>query len=151
MPDRRNKRGAAGEKDAIHRDGGQAAAVEQVVQGAAHAIEVGFDPRFKLRARNVLMEGNGVGVEAELRLVGGGELLLQVLDTAVKLVAEVLLDDGTQGGDLFRFERTFFRGAQHLAHAVGAQERKGVPALKPGIDPGRERRQYLAERLCSGL
>ncbi len=65
-----------------------------------------------------------------------GELDLQTLDGLMELVAEVLVDEGDEGSDLFRLLRAKVGGFEDSGDVAGLEEGEVMPAFEVGVDPG---------------
>src|SRR5438477_2590420 len=90
-------------------------------------------------------------MEAELRGFMLRKGKFHPLNSLVQLISQVLFNDGDQRFNLLRLQSANTSALQNLAHIVGPQERKVVPAFEIGIDPGRNCRKDFIERSRLGI
>ena len=146
--------GATGEEDAVDGGGSGADGVEEGVDGFSDLGEIWGDPAFEVGAgdEGAEVEGSRFGTaEEELGVVVAGECRFGALDGLVELVAEILVDEGLEGFDLFRLHGALAGGGQDFEHVAGAEEGEVVPAFQIGVDPGGDGREGLVEALGEGV
>lgn len=82
-------------------------------------MKVFADPRFEADAGDVGLNVHAAVAELELRRIVVREVDLQALNGLMKLIAEVFVDEGDEGLDLFRLECVGTSALENLGDVTG--------------------------------
>ena len=131
-PDGGDEAGAAGEEDAVHLHRRDAGGGAQAVDGGGDGGELIGDPTLEVgtgdAGAEAVVAGGSELREVEVGGLGVGELHLEALDGLVELVAQVVVDEGDEGGDLVRLLGAQPGGLEQLGDVAGLEKGEVVPA-----------------------